>query len=218
MNQMKIEFWLDYLNPICYYQHKIIECMIKSDHLSAFDITYRNYEMKPGFDPQKGDTLKDLLEYHYACSFETIKKKYPICLKDIKLVTVIDAHRLSHLAKKYQLGFQYHQLLFAAFYSEKLDISNHQVLLEIALEIGLDENEIVETLNSNLYLEQVMNNRDNAIVKGITEIPHLRIDGTVNLSGFVAKTELINQIEKAKLQNQKFRHCIGEHCTRKKAI
>ncbi len=215
---MKIEFWLDYLNPICYYQHKTLECMIKSGKLNPNDLLYRNYEMIPGYDPDHGFSLREVIESHYSCSLERLKQRYPICLKDMAPVKVTDAHRLSHLAKRYQLSYRYHQLVLDAYYVQKLDISDHRVLAEIGMEIGIKQEDILNVLNTDLYLEQVMNNRDNALTKGIHQIPHIRIDGSIHLSGFVSQDTLLSHLDKAKTLNQKMRHCIGEHCERKKAI
>lgn len=215
---MKIEFWLDYLNPICYLQHKVIESMVEHKVINAHDIFYRNYEMKPGFSPEDGHCLFEVIKSHYRLTEHEMDTKFNQLLKDIKPVKVIDAHRLAHLAKKYQVGFDYHQLLFDSYYMQKLDISDHHVLMEIGLQIGLQISDIKDVLSTDSFLEQVENNRENAIAKGIYELPHLRLEGKINLSGYLTKLKLLNQIEIAKTKTNTNEHCKGEHCHRKKAI
>lgn len=218
MRHMKIEFWLDYLNPICYLQHRVIESLVESKLLNENEILYRSYEMKPGFNPNHGDCIFEVIKAHYRLSKHEMEAKFNDLLKDIKPVKVSDAHRLSHLAKKYHLGYQYHQLLLDSYYVQKLDISDHLILTEICLEIGLSLNEVKQVLESNLYEEQVSNNRENAISKGIHELPHLRIEGKFNLSRYQSGNQIIQVMNEAKAKIKLDEHCIGEHCQRKKAI
>jgi predicted DsbA family dithiol-disulfide isomerase len=215
---MKLEFWLDYLNPICYLQHRILEAVVESKSILELDILYRSYEMKPGFNPNHGHCIFEVIKSHYKLSKNEMELKFNDLLKDLKPVKVFDAHRLSHLAKKYHLGYPYHQLLLDSYYIQKLDISNHQVLIEIGVQIGLPESEIKYVLESDLYEEQVSNNRENAISKGIYELPHMRIEGKYHLSGYQSSSQILKVIEEVQKKITVNEHCIGEHCQRKKAI
>jgi len=141
---------------------------------------------------------------------------YPDIPKHFYPVKVIDAHRLSHLAKKHNLAFEYHTALFHAYYEELKDISNPDVLLQIGNQVGLDEALVKELLSSDLYLDQVQSNRENAIVKGIFELPHIRINGKIKLTCLHDEQMIIHHIIHAAQLNSRHEHCDDGNCERKK--
>lgn len=212
---MKIEFWLDYNNPICYKQHQDIVKIMESESYKDLDLLYRSYEMIPLYKPQ-GESFYDLMSQHYVLTLDEAKQLYPDLPSCFSPVSVFDAHRLSHLAKKYNLAFAYHKALFETYYEDKKDISSHDVLKEIATYIGLDIKEVSEVLSSDQYAFQVDSNRENAILKGIHDLPHIRIDGKVKLSGYHPYIDLVMNIMNYKKTQIHHEHCVGENCDRKK--
>ena len=213
---MKIEFWIDYNNPICYKQHQVLEAFLAKNVIEDLEILYRNYEMIPQFKPCSSCTFYDLMSQHYVESIEDVKNMYPDLPDHFKPVSVHDAHRLSHLAKKENRAFIYHKLLLEAYYDKHLDISSHQILTDIAQKAGLHKQLIEEVLSSSMYQDQVNLNRENAIVKGIFELPHMRIDGKIKLSGFHDESELFLNIKLLSQAPRKHEHCEDGNCERKK--
>lgn len=213
---MKLEFWVDYNNPICYKQHQALEAFLQKYDIEDLELLYRNYEMIPQFKPSESCTFYDLMSKHYVETIDEVKKMYPDIPESFRPVSVHDAHRLSHLAKKENVAFQYHQILFKTYYELKEDISNHQVLINIGKKAGLDEIKIIDILSSNQYQDQVNQNRENACVKGIFELPHMRIDGKVKLAGFHDEPELYLNIKLLSSAVSKHEHCEDGNCERKK--
>jgi predicted DsbA family dithiol-disulfide isomerase len=213
---MKLEFWLDYLSPLCYKQHQVIEQLNKKYTFQDLEILYRSYEMIPQFEPSPDCTFAHVLSQHHVLTEEEVKVMFGELPKSLRPVKVIDAHRLSHLAKKYEKAFDYNKQIFKAYYVEKLDISNHDVLRKVAKRVGLDEHKVNEVLNSNLFYDAVQMNRENAIMKGIFEIPHMRIDGKIRLAGYHLEEHILDALTQAKITYVKTDYCEGENCERKK--
>jgi len=216
MCDMKLEFWLDYLSPLCYKQHQVIEQLNKKYTFQDLEILYRSYEMIPRFEPSPDCTFAHVLSQHHVLTEEEVKVMFGELPKSLRPVKVIDAHRLSHLAKKYEKAFDYNKQIFKAYYVEKLDISNHDVLRKVAKRVGLDEHKVNEVLNSNLFYDAVQMNRENAIMKGIFEIPHMRIDGKIRLAGYHLEEHILDALTQAKITYVKTDYCEGENCERKK--
>lgn len=214
---MKLEIWLDYLSPLCYKQHKNLENLLNKYQFKDLEILYRSYEMIPFFKPEKDCTFHRILSKHHMISEEEAISISENMTDDLMPVEVIDAHRLSHLAKKESCAYFYNKNLYHAYYVEHKDISNHDVLRQIGIESGIGLKEINEVLSSNLYEKQVQSNRENAIVKGIFELPHMRIDGKYKLSGFHDENDLLKQFKHANAQYKQSEYCEGENCNRKKA-
>lgn len=209
---MKLEFWLDYLSPICYLQHKSLETLFDNYIFKDLELLYRSYEMIPYFQPENDCSFDVILSKHHVISLEEARKIMPEIHPDLKPVPVLDAHRLSHLAKKEDCAFAYNKNVFKAYYEENKDISNHEILKEIAIESGLDRKDVDEVLASDLYKSAVESNRENAILKGIFELPHMRIDGKMRLSGYHTHKALLQQLARASAQYTKNEYCEGENC------
>jgi predicted DsbA family dithiol-disulfide isomerase len=213
---MKLEFWLDYLSPLCFKQHLELESLLKKFKFTDLEILYRSYEMLPLFDPMPTCTFFDVLSKHHVISIEEAQMMFHDIPQDLRPVKVKDAHRLSHLAKKTERAFEFNQHVFHAYYEGKLDISKHDHLIEIATEAGLPIDQVKDVLNSNRYEDAVHLNRENAIVKGIFEVPHIRIDGKIRLSGLHNEEQLLEALIMSSAKFSKTDYCEGENCARKK--
>ena len=213
---MKLEFWLDYLSPLCYKQHQVIEQLYKKYTFEDLELLYRSYEMIPSFEPEENSTFEEILSKHHVLTDDEVKIMFGELPRSLRPVKVIDAHRLSHLAKKSDLAFEFNKQLFKTYYVEKQDISQHHVLKRIADRIGLDPNKVDEVLSTNAYYDAVQMNRENAIVKGIFEIPHIRIDGRIRLAGLHDENQILEALTQAEIKYVKTDFCEGENCERKK--
>jgi protein disulfide-isomerase len=214
---MKLEIWLDYLSPLCYKQHKSLEDLLKNYKFENLEILYRSYEMMPFFEPDKECTFYKIMSKHHMISENEAKIMVPNLVSEINPVKVFDAHRISHLAKKEKCAFLYNKNLFDAYYIQHKDISNHDILREIGLASGIELEKINEVLSSDLYKCQVNLNRENAIVKGIFELPHMRIDGKYKMNGLHDTDAFLKQLNHANALYKHTDYCEGENCNRKKA-
>ena len=214
---MKLELWLDYLSPLCYKQHQSLEDLLKKYKFDNLEIFYRSYEMIPLFKPEKRCSFHTILSKHHMISEDEAKKIVSDIDAKIRPVEVFDAHRLSHLAKKENCSFIYNKNVFDAYYKAHKDISNHDVLREIGIASGISLEQINEVLSTDMYKNQVQSNRENAIVKGIFELPYMRIDGKYKMSGFHDVDDLLKQLKHANAQYKVSDYCEGEKCGRKKA-
>jgi predicted DsbA family dithiol-disulfide isomerase len=216
---MKIEFWFDYLCPVSYQTHKNLIHVLKQQNKEDFELLYRSYELIPMYDNDQDETLYDVLQKHHLFSKEEVQR-YTKCLNidfdDIKPVRTIDAHRLSHLAKRSNLAFEFNQVLFDTYYIEQKDISNHDVLKSVSQKVGLSHHEVTDVLESQKFYEAVQMNRENALLKGIHQVPHIRINGRVKLNGYQKVEDIITGLNMAKIQYRENEHCIDGNCERKK--
>ena len=213
---MKIEFWLDYLCPKCYLQHQTIEYLIKHYDIKDLEIIYRSYEMVMADEFDSTTPFVDFVAtYKHMCKDE-VKSFLDKNQIDISLFKIHDVHRMAHLAKKKKRSRIFNQLVFKAIYEDHLDLSEQDILKQISLEAGLDEKDIDEVLSSNLYDSQVISNRENAQLKGIYELPFLRINGEIKLKGLQSEHDIINAVNQSFISINQTEFCEGENCVRKK--
>lgn len=215
---MKLEFWLDYLSPLCYQTHKYMETVIDHNPGLELEVLYRSYEMMPDFAFDESCTLYDVVAKHHVLTADEVVKLLNGVedVENLRPVAVIDAHRLSHLAKQYHRAYDFNRQVFKAYYVDQKDISNHHVLIDIAVSVGIDPSCAEWVLASDQFKDAVSLNRENAIIKGIHQIPHLRLDGKIRLNGLQNAESLMIAINRARIQIKDDEHCKDEHCARKK--
>lgn len=214
---MKIEFWLDYLSPACYKQHQALETLIKKYTFSDLELLYRSYELIPHIDLENNQSLEDVLMKHHMITYDEAKVLVQGYSDYVKPVKVHDVHRMSHLAKKSNLAFEFNQAIFKAYYQNFKDISDHKVLIETGVKVGLKRDQIEHVLSSDMFHDAVLLNRENATIKGIFDVPHIRIDGKIRLKGYHTDDQMIEAIALASIKYQQTDFCEGENCERKKA-
>ncbi|MFP4186605.1 MAG: DsbA family protein [Acholeplasmataceae bacterium] len=215
---MKIEIWFDYLCPLSYQTHKNLEFVLENYHFDDLEVIYRSYEVIPKFSKHEPCTMHDVVSKHHVLTAEEAKEllKEIAGIDQVTPVSVHDAHRLSHLAKHQDRAYAFNKRVFKAFYEEHMDISDEQLLRALALEAGLDEEEVDDVLESTRYHHAVECNRENAILKGIHEIPHMRINGQIRLSGLQTIKDLITCFNRALYIENPSEYCEGDNCMRKK--
>jgi predicted DsbA family dithiol-disulfide isomerase len=90
---------------------------------------------------------------------------------------------LSQLARDRGLLEALHPRLFDAYWARALDIGDQQVLVEEGTAAGLDEGEIIDTLQSEGYLPRIEEETRSAIALGASGVPAWVIDRRVLILG-----------------------------------
>jgi predicted DsbA family dithiol-disulfide isomerase len=94
-----------------------------------------------------------------------------------------DAHRLIWLADKEGVQDAVVEALFRAYFTEGRDISNHQTLLDVVAEAGLDRHQAEAVLNSDEGLEAIKEAEALARRLRVESVPFFIVNGTITLSG-----------------------------------
>ena len=66
-----------------------------------------------------------------------------------------DAHRFSHLAKQHNLQDEAEERLFYAYFTEGLNTGDHDTLIRLGTDIGLEADEVKRMLESNQFADDV---------------------------------------------------------------
>ena len=94
-----------------------------------------------------------------------------------------DAHRLLHLAHAHGKQAEMKERLFQAYMHEGRSIADHDVLLELATEVGLDRDRVAAVLASDELGEAVRSDETLARELGINGVPFFVIAGRYGVSG-----------------------------------
>lgn len=103
------------------------------------------------------------------------------------------AHEATHWARAQGKGDEFHTRVFEAFYGEGVDISDIEVLISIAKNLGLDDESLRTSLDTHEFLEDVLNDAEDAQALGLNAVPAFVADRRAALSG-VQSAESLRQL------------------------
>jgi len=118
-----------------------------------------------------------------------------------KIGSTFDSHRLLYYVKQQENGEQKQNdlinILFRAYFEKEQDLSDHQVLIKAAEQVGFNPNEIKQFLQSDQYKKEVQRDINQRKKEGVSGVPHFRINDRVELSGAQDPQQFIQAFRKA---------------------
>lgn len=213
---MTLTIWSDFACPYCYIgetrlQRAIEELGLKDD----VQIDFRAFELDPNAPKEVTTTTPERFAMKYRLSLEGAKERIQQISDlgkelgiDFRYATTRysntrDAHRLMKLAEsKYDRDTvgRLNEALFAAYFTENLVLSDHKVLLDKAVFVGMDEKEVREVLESDKYNDEVRFDEREAMMRGVHGVPYIvfnggfAVPGAMTIDGF--KSALRRELKK----------------------
>lgn len=193
---LKIDFVSDVSCPWCAIGLRSLERALDnmSKDVSAH-IHFQPFELNPDM-PAGGQDIVEHLTQKYGSTAEQIERTQESIRargaelgfefdmgKRSRIYNTFDAHRLLHWA---QLEGRQHELksaLFAAYFSEGRNPSDHEVLIDVATRVGLDPVRAREVLASDLYVKEVGERAQFYRAQGIQAVPSLIINDKYLIQG-----------------------------------
>ena len=193
---MKISYWSDFACPYCYIGNTRLKKAIDDLDLDV-DFDIRAFELDQNAPRDVQSTTVERFAVKYSLSIEDARKQVNQISQlgadegiDFKYETTLytntrDAHRLMKLAqeKHPESVDKLATSLFDAYFVENLKLADHEVLMEIALDAGLGEEEIKEVLDTDLYNAKVEEDENIALSAGIHAVPFYLFDGKYSIPG-----------------------------------
>ncbi len=206
---MKVEIWSDVVCPYCYMGKIIFESALKKfPQSNELEIIWHSYQLDPSLNKGKnGDLYQYMADMEGVSYEEAVAGQNEVAAKaresglvynfDKAIITnTFDAHRLIHLAGKYKLADLAEEQLFKACFTEGLDISNHDVLLNIGQQIGLDKNQILQMLDSNEFANDVHTDIEDAENLNLYYVPFFLFDRKHIITGVVSEDDFLKVLNK----------------------
>ena len=116
----------------------------------------------------------------------------------------LDAHRLILWAESIGHAAQMKQKLMDMYFTEGADLSDPDVLIAAATEVGLDPEKTRALLNSDTDVERVESAANSAKDAGIDGVPTFILGGVAAVSGAQSPEVLANAIEQVALNREQF--------------
>lgn len=113
-----------------------------------------------------------------------------------------DAHRLTMFAKTKGRMKEMTERLLYAYFTESKHIGNHDTLTDLAVEVGLDREEVGQMLASDAMAEVVRDDERTAQQIGVTGVPFFLINKKYALTGAQPTEVFVQALEKIAAEDQ----------------
>jgi predicted DsbA family dithiol-disulfide isomerase len=205
---VEVEIWSDIACPWCYVGKRRFEsALAQFEQRDDVRVTWRSFELDPHAPAERSGDRAERLAQKYNMTVEQAREAEQR-LTDVaagegldfrfdiaRSGNTFDAHRIVHLAHEHELQDTMKERLLRAYFTEGQLISDHGTLVQLAVEVGLAEQEVRETLASERYAEQVRNDERTAGELGISAVPTFVVDRTLGTSGAQPPEALLNLLE-----------------------
>ena len=213
---IRIDIWSDIACPWCYIGKRKLESGIQQfsagGNAPAVEIEYHSYELSPDTPIDfHGSTTEYLAERKGlpVVQVEQMLDRVTGIAKDVGLdydfdsvqhVNTVRAHELIHFAKANGRQLEAKERLLKAYFVEGQDLSDIEVLADLAAELGLDRAAAVHALEERVHHDDVLADQQQAQAYGIQGVPFFVIDGKYGVSGAQPPEAFAQVIERVRAE------------------
>ena len=191
---IKVDIWSDVQCPWCYIGKRKFE-QGAADFGGNVEVEYHSFELAPDtpvdFDGTPADFLSRRKGLPMAQVHQMLERVTGIA-KDVGLdydfdhvhqTNTVKAHELLHFAKSKGLQLEMKERLLEAYFVKGEHVGRVENLADIAVDVGLDRDEVVRVLDSEQFLSDVKADVALAQEYGIQGVPFFVFDGKYGVSG-----------------------------------
>lgn len=208
--RMTVEIWSDVVCPWCYIGKRRFESALAGfGQGNQVDIVWRSYQLDPSTPQQVEGSGAERLAAKYGVTVDEAKamnQRVTDAAAEVGLQydldiarsgNTFDAHRLIHLAASKGLQDVAEERLMHGYFSEGLPVGDHEALVEVAAEIGIDADEAREVLASDAYADAVRDDLQRGAAFGIRGVPFFVIDEAYGVSGAQPEEVFLGALQQA---------------------
>jgi predicted DsbA family dithiol-disulfide isomerase len=195
-NKIKLDIVSDVVCPWCIIGYKNLHTAISEMQLEEMvEIEWQPFELNPEM-PIEGENLRDHLARKYGSTAAQSKQARENLselgkevgftfnyFEQMKMVNTLGAHILLEYAHLHGKQTELQLRLFAAFFTEEKDISNHSVLAKELDAVGLDPVEGLSLLTDQESSRNIKTLENRWIELGISSVPTVVFNQTSALNG-----------------------------------
>lgn len=189
-----IEVWSDVACPWCYIgKTRFLSALDRFENKDRVNVIWRSYQLAPETPVGEGRTELDALVEMKGMAPDQVRQMFAhvsataaevgltLDFENVIAANTFDAHRLLHLAGERQNELL--EALFKAHFSDGKVIDDREVLVELAVSVGLDADVVREQLDSDAAAEAVREDLSMARQLQVSGVPFFVANRAVAVSG-----------------------------------
>ncbi len=207
---MKVEIWSDVVCPWCYVGKRRFEQALRGfAHRAEVQVVWRSFELDPAAPASRDGSYAERLAEKYDTSVPEAQQMIDSMtaaaaaegldfhFELARPGNTFDAHRLLHLAAERGVQDAVKERLVRATFTEGEPISDHQTLVRLVAEAGLDADQATAVLAGDAFAPNVRADERDARDLGINGVPFFVIDRRYAVSGAQPAELLQRALEQA---------------------
>ena len=198
MTRLTTDIWSDIACPWCYVGKRRFEAALgRFEHADEVTVRWRSFEL----DPSAPRVLPKDLDYagRLAAKYRTSRSQAEGMIAQMTQTAAVegvamrfdiirpgntfDAHRLLHLAHERGVQDALEERFFRAYLCEGEAIGEQETVARLAIQVGLDADEVRAVLDGDGYAEAVRQDERDAAENGIRGVPFFVLSGKYAISG-----------------------------------
>jgi predicted DsbA family dithiol-disulfide isomerase len=195
---MEVEIFSDVVCPWCAIGKRRFEAALGGfEHADEIDVVWRAFELDPHAPARRqGDNADRLAKKYGMTRAQAVAANEKMTataaaegldfhLERARSGNTFDAHRLLHYARFAGPGMQdsFKERLLVGYFNEGAAVGEHDTLLRLAAEVGLDPEQCAEILAGDRYAQEVRADEREALELGVTGVPFFVVDGRFAIPG-----------------------------------
>ncbi len=211
---VKVEIWSDVMCPWCFIGKRRFEAALAQfEHADEVEVHWRSFELDPGAvsaDATDGpDEYARRLAEKYGQGLDAARQMVATMTEagatdglDLRFdlavrANTFDAHQVIHLAGLRGVQDAVKERLLLAYFTQGRAVGDHAVLVDLAVEAGLDRTEVDAVLRSQEHAGAVRAQEQEARDLGITGVPFFVVDRKYGVSGAQPPQALLGVLRQA---------------------
>jgi predicted DsbA family dithiol-disulfide isomerase len=205
-NPIKVDIWSDVQCPWCYIGKRKFEAGV-AQFGGEVVVEYHSFELAPDtpvdFEGTPVDYLSQRKGIAPADAQQMIDRVTTIAASvgldydydHIHQTNTVISHELLHFAKSKGRQLEVKERLLKAYFIEGQHVGRIPDLVDLAVELGFDRDEVTEALESHRFLPDVKADMAQAREYGINGVPFFVIEGQYGVSGAQEAATFANVLE-----------------------
>jgi predicted DsbA family dithiol-disulfide isomerase len=202
---MKIEIWSDIVCPFCYIGKRHLEQALKNTGKQV-EIEWKSFQLDPTVTREDaGASVVEHLAAKKGMSVEQVNGMMnhvetmatnaglDMKLRSSFVMNTFHAHRVLHFAKSIGKGAELKEAFLNAHFTDNLNLNEDENLIQVAVSVGLNEEDVLRVLHSNEFEEAVNEDAYTAQQFGARGVPFFVFNRESAVSG-AQPVEVFEQI------------------------
>ena len=210
---MKITYWSDYACPYCYIGETYLKQAIHNLGLEEqIEVEMKAFDLDPDASREYTGATVDRFAKKYGLSIQGAQQRIDgisqmgrdagldFRYAETRYTNTFDAHRLTKLAQQSgdeELTDRLSERLYKAYFAEGLELADHDVLLRIACEEGMDADRVKALLATDEFSMDVRLDEREAARYGVRGVPYFVLNNQLAIPGALPVESMEQAIRKA---------------------